>query len=1000
MVRAGRCLSKLRVLQAAIAARLLLALVCALVATHMASAAELTDAEQAWVAANPSVSIGVVSDNEPYSFYRNGRMMGWTLDVLERVEAETGLAFTLRMGTWPEIYRTFRAGGLDAIADISMTPERQAFIVFTDAYHQRRTVVFHNAEQPLPTPVDITTLADARVGVIKDIYYLDALREAGIEPVEYDTYRDLMAALAFQWVDGAVAAEMTGNFFARENGFSTVTVAGTLPLAASATEDFRLGTLLEAEAAADGEMLHGILKKGVAALSTDELAAITARWLSYREGRPALGTPLRLLPEERDFIAGAPPLKVGFMSDYEPFSFLESGRGQGFSVDLANEITTATGLDLTPIYDNWSNLLAAFREGEIDVIANISKSPEREAYTLYSNEYYRVPNAVYVRSGFGPYRGLESFEGRTVGIGEEIYYADPLAAHVADLKTFGSQDELMKALSSGEIDAAIMALPNGNAIIRRLGLINIEIGGEFLLDGVQREDLRFGISPRYPLARSIIDRAMNALSTDRWNALETRWLGPQAAGLAEPRTLLTSEERTYLQDKGVLSVCVETWTPPYSLLDNEGKLGGVAAEVLNRLATRGGFTWQLAPRVRAEGGPESADAPECDLRPYTTDHAFDDDKWDFTRPYLTLPMAVVNEVEDPFADSMSRLAGKRVGVSPAESPIKVLARRYPDVELVEVSSEAEALEGVRDGTLDAALGTLPSLGYMLATTGADDVKISGRIAEDWQAAIATRADEPLLAQIFDKLIADLEEEEAQAILNRQMLVRIERRVDYALIVEIALVALVILGLVVYWNRKLKRLNTALAAANGKLQELSVTDVLTGLANRRQFDRRIAEAHDVCQRNGLVLSLAMIDVDHFKRVNDEMGHVFGDQCLQHIAGLAREVFRRDGDVLARYGGEEFVVFSSGGPTPDFAERLELLRRRVEAAPFRHEGEARALTISAGCYGAVPGPGSAPDAYVRQADSLLYKAKQGGRNRILASTASDGAAFDPQGVPETL
>lgn len=989
---AWRLMSKLGTLQAVIAVRLTLALVLALVATHGVRAAELTDEERQWVADNPTVSVGVVSDNEPYSFFCNGRMLGWTIDVLERVEAETGLTFDLRMGTWPELFRSFRAGGIDALADISMTPERETYIEFTDAYHQRRTVVFQNAETPLPVPVDIESLAKRSVGVIKDIYYLGALREAGIEPVEYDTYRDLVAALAFRWVDAAVAAEMTGNFFARENGFNSVAVAGPLPLAAGATEDFRLGTLVASD---EGGMLHGILSKGVAALTTDELAAITARWLAYREGRPPLGAPLRLLPEERDFIAEAPPLKVGFMSDYEPFSSLHNGRGQGFSVDLANEISAATGLALTPIYDNWPNLLDAFRTGEIDLIANISRNAEREDYTLFSNEYYRVPNAVYVRSGSGPHNGIETLEGRTVGIGEGIYYAEALEAAVDDVRTYPSQDELMMALAGGEVDAAIMALPNGNAIIRRLGLINIEIGGEFLLDGVQREELRFGVSPRYPLATSIIDRAMSAMTADRWNALETRWLGPQVAGIRRDRTPLSTEERTFLDDKGVLQVCVEKWTPPYSILDSQGRLGGVAAEVLNRLAERGGFSWQLAPLTPAEGGPEGADQRHCDVRPLTTDHARVDGEWNFTRPYLTLPMAVVNEIEDPFADSMARLAGKRVGVSPAESPIKVLSRRYPDVQLVEVGSEAEALEGVRNGTLDAAIGTLPSLGYTLATTAADDIKISGRIDEDWEAALATRADEPLLAAIFDKLVAELEEEEVQAILNNQMLVRIERRVDYVLLAEIALVVLIVLAMVFYWNRKLRRLNTALETANLKLQELSVTDVLTGLANRRQFDRRIAEAHTLCQRNGLVLSLAMIDVDHFKRVNDEMGHVFGDLCLQHVARLAQEVFRRESDVLARYGGEEFVVFSSGGPGSDFVDRLELLRRKVEETPYRLDSEAgRTLTISAGCYAAVPGPGATPDAFVRRADGLLYEAKQRGRNRVLASDALEGEPFDPQ------
>jgi len=968
---------------------LIAALLILLAGAGASLAAELTEAEQAWVADHPRVTVGVVADNEPYSFFRNGSMMGWTLDVLDRIEVETGISFVPRMGTWPEIYRTFRSGGLDVIADISATEARQPFIAFTDAYHQRRTVVFQNVDHPIALPVDVEGLAQKRVGVIKDIYYAGALRKAGIEPVEYDTYRDLMAALAFGWVDAVVAAEMTGNFFARENGFSNVASVGPLPLTEVSLEDFRLG-VLKNEADRNQQILQAILTKGVAALPTDELAAITERWLSYRSSRVSPTGPLRLLPEEQAFIADAPPLRIGFISDYVPFSFLEDGRGQGFAVDLAHEISAATGLAMIPVYDNWSNLLAAFKAGEIDIISNMSRTGPREDYTLFTREYHRIPNAVFVRSGFGPYRGLESLERRTVGIGEGIYYADALKERLAGVRTYSTQEDILKALADGEVDAAIMALSNGNAIIRHLGLINIEIGGEFLMDGVEREDLRFGVSPRYPYARSIIDRAMSALPTSLWKELETRWLGPAVAGMTRKRPILTSEEHTFLEEKGVLNVCVDPLAPPYTAVDEEGGFTGVAAQVMERLAERGGFSWQVVPVPIWSGGLEKVQDYECDVLPFVTDSAALDDSWTFTLPYLILPMAVASDLDEPIIDRMSELAGKRVGVAPGESPVRVLEQRYPDVVLVEVASETDALDDVREGKLDAALGTLPSLGYLLASERLYDVKIAGRISEDWRASIATRSDEPMLAAIFSKLVSDLDEQEVQAILSRQMLVRIDQPVDYTRLLLLGGIALLILLLVVYWNGKLRRLNSALARANQKLQDVSITDALTGLYNRRYFDARIADEFGLCQRNGWLFCVAMIDVDHFKRVNDAKGHIFGDQCLRHLTELARSTFRRDGDILGRYGGEEFIVFTLGGSAENFFARLETLRRLVEEQPFRSGDEAWHLTISIGGHAAVPTRDMTPSDFVRAADMRLYEAKERGRNRVVTGTQLEAGA----------
>ncbi|MGX1308369.1 polar amino acid transport system substrate-binding protein [Amorphus suaedae] len=962
-------------------------------------AVTFTAAEQQWIADHPTVTVGVVADNEPYSFFRNGSMMGWTLDVLDRMELETGLTFVPRMGTWPEIYATFRGGGLDVIADISSTEARQPFIAFTDAYHQRSTVVFQNVDHPLALPVTVQDLAEKRIGVIKDIYYAGTLREIGIHPVEYDTYRDLMAALAFGWVDATIAAELTGNFFARENGFSNIVSVGPVPVTEVSLEDFRFG-VLKVEGDRDREMLHAILAKAVSALPTSELAAITERWLSYRSSRAGSADgPLRLLPEEQAFVAATQPLKVGFISDYQPFSFLEDGKGKGLAVDLAHMISVSTGLEMIPVYDNWSNLLAAFRAGEIDIISNMSKTSEREAYTLFSREYHRIPNAVFVRSGFGSYRGLESLEGRRVAIGEGIYYAEALKARLADVRSYPTQEAILEALADGEVDAAIMALSNGNAIIRRLGLINIEIGGEFLMDGVEREDLRFGVSPRYPYARSIIDRAMSAMSETDWTELETRWLGPPLAGTARKRPVLTTEERAFLEAKGVLKVCVDPTAHPYTAVDEDGNFTGVAAELMARLAEQGAFSWQVVPMPIREPGLEKPLLDGCDVLPFVPDSTGQDGRWTITLPYLVLPMAVATSLDQPIVNRMSELAGKRVGVSAGESPVGVLEQRYPEVELVEVANEADALDGVRDGTLDAALGTLPSLGYLLASRHLYDVKIAGRIAEDWRASIATRADEPLLAAIFSKLLGGLDEQEVQAVLSHQMLLTINDRLDRRRLLVFGAGGLLLLALVVYWNRKLKRLNAALQRANQKLQDVSITDALTGLYNRRQFDARIAEEFASCQRHGQMFSVAMIDVDHFKRVNDERGHVFGDYCLRHIADLAKSVFGREGDVLGRYGGEEYIVFASGGGSEEFFGRLEALRLLIEQIPFEHGGETWRLTISAGAHAAVPVLGDVPSDFIRRADARLYQAKELGRNRVVTGARSEPDVGTPVVAEDT-
>jgi len=169
-------------------------------------------------------------------------------------------------------------------------------------------------------------------------------------------------------------------------------------------------------------------------------------------------------------------------------------------------------------------------------------------------------------------------------------------------------------------------------------------------------------------------------------------------------------------------------------------------------------------------------------------------------------------------------------------------------------------------------------------------------------------------------------------------------------------------------------------ANQRLASLSVTDPLTGLANRRALDDYLASEWQRAQRDQSPLSLLLLDVDHFKRLNDTWGHQIGDQCLRELTGLMTEFFKRPADLVARYGGEEFAVVlpnTDGG----IVERANRFREQVA----RHAidiggGEMIQMSISGGIATMIPVKGQAPRDIIKRADQALYEAKGAGRNRI--------------------
>ncbi len=174
----------------------------------------------------------------------------------------------------------------------------------------------------------------------------------------------------------------------------------------------------------------------------------------------------------------------------------------------------------------------------------------------------------------------------------------------------------------------------------------------------------------------------------------------------------------------------------------------------------------------------------------------------------------------------------------------------------------------------------------------------------------------------------------------------------------------------------------LREANKRLEELTRSDPLTGLANRRHFDELKEVEFRRAQRLGQPLSVLMCDVDFFKRYNDTYGHALGDQCLQAVAGTLKSVFARAGELVARMGGEEFAVLLPGCDANNARKAAERLRKAIATLAVAHADSpvAAHVTLSIGVAQFDPETTDRFDQLLQRADQALYRAKSQGRDRI--------------------
>jgi len=183
-------------------------------------------------------------------------------------------------------------------------------------------------------------------------------------------------------------------------------------------------------------------------------------------------------------------------------------------------------------------------------------------------------------------------------------------------------------------------------------------------------------------------------------------------------------------------------------------------------------------------------------------------------------------------------------------------------------------------------------------------------------------------------------------------------------------------------------NREISALNQELEKLSLTDSLTGLNNRRYFDTNASSEFNKAKRLEILLNIAIIDIDYFKRYNDTYGHQDGDACLVKIAEILDNYFKRSNETVARYGGEEFIIMNMGDTVDEFTERLTQLSSLIEKRKIEHTGSriGECITISVGVASTADIECNSVRELIRASDSALYMAKGGGRNRVVVFSES--------------
>ena len=710
-----------------------------------------------------------------------------------------------------------------------------------------------------------------------------------------------------------------------------------------------------------------------------------------------LKTKANLTKQEIHFVQKHKEIPISVMKDFSPFSFEINGVYRGFVNDLLTLLENKTGLKFKRVTGQWIESLNRFKSKETKVIADISYKKERENFTLFTKPYYEIPTLIFVKDDFTDYKGLDSFNGKKVGIQKDIFYANEVSKIKGiNLVENESIEQMAKDLSLGKIDIAIMNLLTMNYYIKKNALSNISAIDELNLPTVNREDLRFGVNPNQPLLFSIIQKGLQEISFDEKRSITNKWIGLNAKNInpnkKEERknksAFLTKEEKEYLDKKDELKICVSPNWMPIEAINSNGEHVGVGSDIKDLIAKQIDKKISVVKTTTWYESLKTIKNKECSILSLSKKTKTRAENLNFTKTLFNIPYTVVAKKDKFFIDSFDEIKDNKFAVVKNYAIEEDLKEFYPNTEIIEVDNIEEGLSLVQSGKVYGYIDATATIGYAIDRNELYDLKIIGKLPLGYDLSYGVVKDEPLLLNILEKAMENISSEERSRIYRRWIVIEHEKVTDYSLVWKILAIALFLILLIGYWNTKVLRAKKEVDKANKllkfakieienkniTLEKLAITDKLTGIYNRTKLDELLDIEINRSKRFESLFGFCIIDIDFFKSINDTHGHLVGDKVLVGFAKLLENLIRKT-DYLGRWGGEEFVVIVPRTDKESLLIFTEKLRETIESNEFDVVGN---ITASFGI--TLFNEKDDKNSVVKRADDALYKAKRDGRNRV--------------------
>lgn len=721
--------------------------------------------------------------------------------------------------------------------------------------------------------------------------------------------------------------------------------------------------------------------------------------------------------EEKEFMKNHPVIKVANEMDWPPFDYNVDGKAKGMSIDYIKLLFSKTSMKIEFVNGySWYELVGLFKQKKIDILPAFYYSKDRELYANFTTPYYQVKMGLFSQKDNESIKSWDDLPGKTIGIQKEVVVTSNLHKRFIKSKfiEFATNEELFKALATKKIDAAINNPLVFHFNAKKFQTTNIQLIDYLKISKFQQEkiSLHVGVRKDWVTLYSILQKIIYKISKEELSRIEEMLTDKNdfiKVNGKEASVYFTFEEREYLKNRSAIKMCVDPDWMPYEMIKGS-KHVGIAADYFDIVRKYISTPINLLETSSWNQTLKYAKEKKCDIISLIAPTLKREEYLNFTNAYLDVPLVLATRIDVPFITNFKRLKNKKIGIIKDYSYVDYFKQTYPNLEIVEVENTLEGLQRVVDGELFGYIGAITSIGYKFQDRFVGQLKVAGRFDRKVKLAIAVQNDDKMLYSIFQKIVNNISNGQTQKILNKYVAINYEKGFDYTLFYKILGGVVLFFLAFLYRQYMLHKLNASLKQivdqktkelkelnknleekvkdrtkelelSQKKLLEQANRDPLTNLYNRRFFSDISIEILNLAKRDETDLSIAMIDIDKFKNINDTYGHKVGDMVIKSLSEIFNNHIRKS-DVTARIGGEEFALllpetskvgaYAMAQKIKNFVENQEIVLQNGAKVKF---------TV---CIG-VDSVDIKNDADVFEAldraDKALYIAKRKGRNLVI-------------------